>query len=1181
MHRLVAVVCALAPAPGIAATNSPTYTGPTVISSRSQAVLPPIISAEFGMDQPVYAPAPDAQFSPRVAFDGTNFFAVWLDHRWGVGDVYGARIALDGTVLDRGGIAIGNGSGGGHAIAFDGTNYLVVWSDALNVVTEGTYVARVSRDGNVLDKDGILVSSHPAAGQGAAVSFDGTNFLVVWVDGRDPGTASAVYGARVAKDGSVLDPAGIPIAAAASYQYGPSVSFNGENYLVVWADRRNGTFPDVYGARVGIDGVVLDPAGISIRSNARWKYVPAVSFDGTQHLVVWMEGVAVLGARVASYGNVLDADPLVISPNEGWTGGVSVAFDGTNHLVTWDGARGIQGTRVSTGGVVLDPAGIGFDPFSEMSTSSSIAFGGANHLVVGTGTSTTTAHVYGARVDTDGRVLDQGTVISTVANSQTLPAASFDGTNRLVVWQDSRGALPAVYGARIGPEGTLADPAGIAIAATGLTQRNPAIAFDGTNYLVVWEDGRNSTAAGTDIFGARVAADGTVLDPASIPISTVHYTPPYDQHLALAFNGRNYLVVWNHIQFPYTVLSGTRIGTDGVVLDPDPLVISATAHIAGASVSSDGRDYLVVWQDARNGDFDVYGARIAADGAVLDPNGFPIATGPNIQFSPVVSADGTNYLVLWQESGSSGGRIYRAQVGSDGTVRALRDLSISTTAGAGLSVAFDGTSHLVTWRDIRSGTQVFGARVGTCGAVLDSGGFAIAPITAPSFTLDRPSVVAFGPRAFLVAYDRLDMSPRSSNYRVFARNVVFDSLPVACALPVTVEENSSIDVPLFGSALSGNPLVYAIVEAPVHGTLVGIGSVRTYTPTHDYAGPDGFTFEVSDGTTTSAPFQVSIAVVSVNHAPVANPQTVTTNEDVPVSITLRASDVDGDALSFAVLTAPAHGTLTGTGGALTYTPFANFAGPDEFTFRVNDGSLDSGAAQVGITVIPVNDPPVALPQTVATAENTAVTITLAAMDVEGDALRFAVAGQPTHGTLAGAGAIVTYTPSPGFTGPDAFSFVANDGKADSAPGIVSIIVSTVTPVNNAPVALTQTIATVENTSVTITLAATDVDGDALAFAVVGQPAHGTLAGAGAILTYAPAPGFNGRDVFSFVANDGKADSAPAAVSILVSAAARPSTGGGCSSRKSGDDVPVLLLLVAIVIAAQRTPRSRQGLGAGR
>src|SRR5207253_2959361 len=106
----------------------------------------------------------------------------------------------------------------------------------------------------------------------------------------------------------------------------------------------------------------------------------------------------------------------------------------------------------------------------------------------------------------------------------------------------------------------------------------------------------------------------------------------------------------------------------------------------------------------------------------------------------------------------------------------------------------------------------------------------------------------------------------------------------------------------------------------------------------------------NDGTTDSNVATVSITVNHVNHAPVANDQMVSTNQDTAKAITLSATDADSDGLTYTVVSGPAHGTLSGMAPNLTYTPNAGYFGPDSFTFKANDGTVDSNTATVSITV---------------------------------------------------------------------------------------------------------------------------------------------------------------------------------------------------------------------------------------
>src|SRR5207244_937451 len=220
---------------------------------------------------------------------------------------------------------------------------------------------------------------------------------------------------------------------------------------------------------------------------------------------------------------------------------------------------------------------------------------------------------------------------------------------------------------------------------------------------------------------------------------------------------------------------------------------------------------------------------------------------------------------------------------------------------------------------------------------------------------------------------------------------------------------------------------------------------------------------------------VTITVTPVNDPPVANAQSVTTNQDTAKAMTLTASDVDGDPLTYAVVTAPTHGTLIGTAPNVTYTPAAGYFGPDSFTFKANDGTVDAAAATVSLTVVHVNDAPVAAAQTVTAAEDTAKAIGLTATEVDGDQVACGVGGGPADGAVTlNTSASVTYTPAANYNGPDSFTYKANDGTLNSNIATVTL---TITAVNDPPVANAQSVTTNQDTGKAISLTATDVDGD--------------------------------------------------------------------------------------------------------
>jgi hypothetical protein len=225
-----------------------------------------------------------------------------------------------------------------------------------------------------------------------------------------------------------------------------------------------------------------------------------------------------------------------------------------------------------------------------------------------------------------------------------------------------------------------------------------------------------------------------------------------------------------------------------------------------------------------------------------------------------------------------------------------------------------------------------------------------------------------------------------------------------------------------------------------------------------------------------------------------------------------------------------HGTLTGTAPSLTYIPAADYSGPDSLTFVANDGHANSEPAVVSIDVTPVNDPPVASPQSLSTAEDTPLDILLAASDPDGDPLTYTVTLTPGHGTLTGTAPALIYVPEANYYGADSLLFAVNDGQLDSEQAAVNL---DVTSVNDAPVAAPQSVTARSGAAVALTLSGSDVEGDLLTYSVVTEPQHGSLIGKAPDLTYTSAAGYAGADAFTFVTDDGELTSVPATVTITV------------------------------------------------
>jgi VCBS repeat-containing protein len=278
--------------------------------------------------------------------------------------------------------------------------------------------------------------------------------------------------------------------------------------------------------------------------------------------------------------------------------------------------------------------------------------------------------------------------------------------------------------------------------------------------------------------------------------------------------------------------------------------------------------------------------------------------------------------------------------------------------------------------------------------------------------------------------------------------------------------DESAQVLTFTVTNNKNALFSAQPAIAANGTL-------TFTPAPNANGSAIVTVTLKDdggtangGVGSSAAQTFTVAVTAVNDAPVASGQTVSTAEDTAKAITLAATDVDGDALTYTVAAAPTHGTLSGTAPALTYTPASDYNGTDSFTFTATDPSnAGSNVATVSFTITPVNDPPIAGADSKSVRQDKTLTFLATDLtvndrpgpaDESSQTLTVTGVSVATNGTVSLINGTVTYTPAAGYTGPASFGYTICDngttnGVADArcASGTSTVNV-TVLPPNVAP-----------------------------------------------------------------------------------------------------------------------------------
>ena len=417
-----------------------------------------------------------------------------------------------------------------------------------------------------------------------AVTSTGSSFLVA---AACPNTTN-VY--RVTTGGEVTRAATLPAAAAIA------LSSTADGALLVFSQQVRFDVTEVRAQRLRTAGTPVG-APLDLDRGHGDLHDVATASSNRSHLVAWTMGLAgggapdLLARTVGPTGALGPTRLLADGPGSPGQPALVGGADGS-WFAAWtdagsNGDTDIRGTKVSAGGTVGDE---------------------------------------------DGRAL----VGTDTANDQDpLLARGRSGTASLV-WLRGSGVSRT-----LAPQGT---PVGdlVSITRAPIVQECPDVAAGQGQYLVTWQE--PSTVSGYELFAQRYRPDGTRVG----PVITLSAAPASVYCPVAAWNGSNWLVVWTDGRSGSQDVYGTVVSADGSVDLAGGSVISAEAGAQRRpAVAGTGSGWVVAWGDFRNGNEDIYAARIAANGTVRDPDGLPVTTAPGWQQAPAVASMGGATLVAW------------------------------------------------------------------------------------------------------------------------------------------------------------------------------------------------------------------------------------------------------------------------------------------------------------------------------------------------------------------------------------------------------------------------------------------------------------------------------------------------------------------------------------------------------
>jgi hypothetical protein len=802
------------------------------------AVDPPTVSPPYPVSTPVYQGAPQGRTAGDLVAGDNGYLAVWEDFRTydtNHSEIYAARIATDGTVLDPGGIRVTSTSGqqSDPHVAWSGSEYLVVWTDfddPYRSTGDDVYGARIAADGTVLDPDGVAIGAGPVDDWQPDVAWNGSAWVVAWT--AMVGNGSDIRVERLTADLATIGPNDNNFAASSFEQTDVSLAVDGTTTVAVYTDARDSdTFDgtNIYMNLLDENGGMLDD-GFPIVTGTVDQVVGGIAASPAGVLVTWtaFEGVAPRTDPAVYAQRFINGSPaggqVEISPDGE---SPTLAWGSDGYLVTWnetaDDDTDVMARTVSIQVQLGDP----FPITSGMQSESlpSVAAGESGYLVTATDKESSGGaglDVLGIRVRHES-VLDVPPLrFATAARDQRDPAIVDVGGAVVAVWaeEDAETGWDIRMG-RLSPAGDLLDADGVVIAGTSAFERFPAVGWDGTHVLVTWWDDQDDVGR---MLARPMNLDGTSAGP---PIVLGVGVPQH--RAAIASNGGGFAVAWGRqIVGLQTEIRLQMLGAGLTVLGPSTVIVPQ-AYGAVVGLAPLGGGFAATWSTTR-----IEAKRLTADGTPIEATPL-VLSSPDTDFYeelPALASSGEQVLVVWVRRDLD--LVQAARIDAAGTLLdpTPLDLSPITPGLQGAQVGWNGLTYQAVWWG-NDGTSLVGAEVNAVGEPLTtlasvprhSGGVAVA-----SGSNGRISI----------AYDVLDLGPvAGGTQRSVVRFLDVERPPVAGA---------SVAISNGASATKSSSTTLAVPAS--NAVRVAISNDGTSWTTRTYAPSQSWSLPGADGTKT-------------------------------------------------------------------------------------------------------------------------------------------------------------------------------------------------------------------------------------------------------------------------------------------------------------------------------------------
>jgi hypothetical protein len=532
-------------------------------------------------------------------------------------------------------------------------------------------------------------------------------------------------------------------------QYDPSISADGSgNFIIAWADGRNGNDDDIYAQQFASDGTALDSNfKVNDDQGSALQSCPSVSADGSGNFIITWEDERnsdeddIYAQRYSSDGTALGSNFQVnddIGSAYQWSPSIS-KNGGGNFIITWQDQRNgnddIYAQRFSSDGTAL---GSNFQVNDDQGTAgqgdpSISADDIGNYFIAWWDRRHGNWDIYAQRYASDGTALGSNfKVIDDIGSTnQGYPSISVDNNgNFIITWQDQRNGDDDIYAQRFSSDGTalgsnfqVNDDQGTA------GQFYPSIsADDSSNFVITWRDHRNGE---DDIYAQRHSSDGTAQDN-NFKVNDDQGSEWNGDPSISSNDSGNFIITWQGERNGGSDIYAQRYSSDGTALGSnfqvDDDIGSENQWSPSISVNDSG-DFIITWADERNGfdNYDIYAQCYSSDGTSQDSN-FKVNDDQGIasQYHPSISVDSIgNFIISWWDGRNGPFDIYAQRFASGGTVLGS-NFRVNDYPGSGYqgipSISTDGSGNfIITWIDERNGNQdIYAQRYSSDGTALGS-----------------------------------------------------------------------------------------------------------------------------------------------------------------------------------------------------------------------------------------------------------------------------------------------------------------------------------------------------------------------------------------------------------------------------------------------------------------------------